>query len=342
MPMRQQRRAHSGKQKPFFKAALQSDGTLELLVYEDIGENWWDGGGITAKTIKQAIDDAGAFDQILVRINSPGGDASEGIAIYNLLRSTHKPVEVCVDGIAASSASIIAMAGDTITMGPNSLMMVHNAWSDGAGYASDHRKLADTLDTVSDAIAQTYIRRTGMAAEDVSAMMDAETWLTAQDCLDQGFATNITEEPGIAETALALARQFKALGRMKHLPKALRNDDLDNAKDCECDCANCLDGECDACTNAECDDPNCEDCPMQADAQASLDSFRDRLGIGPVSIEDARARLEEIDSHSADAVTIDDARGELDAIEGVLSTPENESPEVGLRRRYALALGRRG
>jgi ATP-dependent Clp protease protease subunit len=328
--------------KPFFKAALQSDGTLELLVYEDIGENWWDSGGITAKTIKQAIDDAGAFDQILVRINSPGGDASEGIAIYNLLRSTHKPVEVCVDGIAASSASIIAMAGDTITMGPNSLMMVHNAWSDGAGYASDHRKLADTLDTVSDAIAQTYIRRTGMAAEDVSAMMDAETWLTAQDCLDQGFANNITEEPGIAETALALARQFKALGRMKHVPKALQNEGgLDGAAKCECDCANCLDGDCDTCTNADCADPNCDGCPMQAEAQASIEDWLDRLGSGPVSIDDARRKLEDIDSHSADAVTIDAARGELDAIEGVLSTPENQLAEPELRRRYASALGRR-
>ena len=104
----------SGKQKPFFKAALQGDGTLELSVYEDIGVNWWDGAGITAKTVKQAIDDAGAFDQILVRINSPGGDASEGIAIYNPLRSMRTPVAVCVDGIAASSASIDAMAGDTL------------------------------------------------------------------------------------------------------------------------------------------------------------------------------------------------------------------------------------
>ena len=292
-----------------------------MLVYEDIGMNWWDGGGITAKTVKQAIDDAGAFDQILVRINSPGGDASEGIAIYNLLRSTRTPVAVCVDGIAASSASIVAMAGDSITMGPNSLMMVHNAWADGAGYASDHRKLAETLDTVSDAIAQTYIRRTGLGQDEVMALMDAETWLSAQDCLDQGFATAITEEAGISETALALARRFKALGRMKHLPKALRKDDADK---CGCDCQNCEDGNCDECTNVDCDDPSCLDCPMQVDAGASA-----------VSIADARAALEDMEA-GADALPIEAVRGHIDSIEAILSTPEDGST---LDPHYAVFIG---
>jgi ATP-dependent protease ClpP protease subunit len=342
MPMRQQRRAHSGKQKPFFKAGLQGDGTLELICYQEIGQNFWDGGGITAKTFKEQIDQAGSFQRILLRINSPGGDPFEGTAIHSLIRAQKKPVEVCIDGIAASAASIIAMAGDTIVMAPGAMMMIHNASGFCAGFAEDMYRTGDALKAVSVSIAQTYAARTGKPLHEITSMMDAETWMGAQECLDQGFCTDIVEEPEIAETAMALAKRFRALGRMKHLPAALRSDELDNAKECACDCTSCLDGDCDGCTSTGCGDPNCEDCPMQAEAQASLDEFRDRLGIGPVSIESARARLEEIDSHSADAVTIDDARGELEAIEGVLRTPEDESPEGELQRRYASALGRRG
>jgi ATP-dependent Clp protease protease subunit len=337
-----QRRAQSGKPKPFFRAALQGD-TLELTVYQDIGDTFGDGGGVTVKAFKEQIDQAGNFQRILLRINSPGGDPFEGTAIHSLIRAQKKPVEVCIDGIAASAASIIAMAGDTITMAPGAMMMIHNASGFCQGFAEDMYATGDALKAVSVSIAQTYASRTKKPLEEITAMMDAETWMTAEECLDQGFCTNIVEEPEIGPTALALAKQFRALGRMKHLPKALQNDgDLDDAAECACDCPNCLDGNCDRCDNPECDDPNCEDCPMQAEAQASVDEFRDRLGIGPVSIENARARLEEIDSHSADAVTIDDARGELDAIEGVLYTPENEAPTPELQRRYVSALGRRG
>ncbi len=343
--------------KPFFQAALQSDGTLELLVYEDIGESWFSDGGVTAKSVKASMDASGSYDRVLVRINSPGGDASEGIAIYNLLRSTKKPVEVYVDGIAASSASIIAMAGDTITMGVNAMMMIHEAMAYGGGHADDHRKLADVLDTVSSAIGKTYAARTGKSEDEIADMMAAETWMTAQDCLDQGFCTDITEEPDLAieSNALALARQFKALRRMKHVPTALRrgaaasrNDDLglDRAGECECDCPECRAGDCSACSNAECDDATCAEngCPMQdddADARVDLTGWHDKLGLPvPVSIADARAELEELEAHAADAVNLDDARSHLEAIEDVLHSPEDEAVDLDASGRYASALGR--
>ena len=101
------------------------------------------------------------------------GDAFEGVAAYNILRAQGKPVDVYVDALAASSASIIAMAGDTITMGPNCIMMVHNAWSVSKGYAADMRKMADVLDTVSAAIGETYVSRTGLSVSRVKALMDA-------------------------------------------------------------------------------------------------------------------------------------------------------------------------
>jgi ATP-dependent protease ClpP protease subunit len=253
--------------QPFFRAALQADGTLEILIYEEIGQNpWSDDGGLTAKTVKQQLDLAGKYSKILVRINSPGGDAFEGIAVYTLLRAQKKPVEVYVDGIAASSASIIAMAGDTITMGPASMMMIHNAWAFCMGDAADMTKMAEALNKISESIAQAYVVRTGKTLDEIKALMDGETWMTAEECVAGGFAMEITSELGdeIEQNALAMARKFKALSRLKHVPANLKD-----ANECECSCENCVAGDCSNCTNAECDDPNCIDCPMQAAGESS-------------------------------------------------------------------------
>src|SRR5205807_10307405 len=132
---------------------------------------------------------------ILLRINSPGGDVFESIAIFNLLRSQKKPIEVRVDGLAASAASVLAMCGDEIIMGANAMMMVHNAWSFCMGYAADMRQMAENLDKISAVIAGTYSRRIKRSLADVAALMDAETWMTAQECLDAGFATEIESPP---------------------------------------------------------------------------------------------------------------------------------------------------
>jgi ATP-dependent protease ClpP protease subunit len=243
--------------KPVFRASLQSDGTLELLVYEDIGQNWWDGSGVTAKTVKQQIDEAGPFTRIAVRINSPGGDAFEGVAIHSLLRAQGKPIDVYVDGIAASAASIIAMAGDTITMGVSAMMMIHNAWCSCTGYADDMRKMADTLDKVSAAVAQTYISRSGMSSADVKELMDGESWLGAQDCVDKGLATSIAQNDENDDAAMALAGSFKALKRFKNAPRTLRADAADGDGECTCYCAPCQDGRCGECECRGCDADNC-------------------------------------------------------------------------------------
>ncbi|HEY2417855.1 MAG TPA: head maturation protease, ClpP-related, partial [Steroidobacteraceae bacterium] len=213
-PTTRHARIPQAKLQPCFRAALQSDGTLELLVYEDIGENFWTGGGVTAKTVKQQIDAAGAFERIAVRINSPGGDAFEGSAILSLLKAQKKPVAVYVDGIAASAASIIAMAGDTITMGRTAMMMIHNAWSVCMGSAVEMRKAADVLDKISASMALAYVARSGMSAEAVKAIMDADTWMSAEECVQQGFATAIADDQD-GEAAMALARSFRSLAKLK-------------------------------------------------------------------------------------------------------------------------------
>jgi ATP-dependent protease ClpP protease subunit len=272
---------HQAALKPFFRAALRTDGTLEIQVYKDIGESIWSyDGGITTEMIAQQIEAAGNFSKILLRINSPGGDVFDGVAIYNLIRAQKKPVQVCIDGIAASAASIIAMAGDDIVMGPNAMMMIHNAWSSCQGYASDMRKRADALDKISGAIAQTYVSRTKKTLDAVTLLMEAETWMTAQDCLAEGFATAIVAEADDARetNALAMARNFRALAGMKTLPENLKNAETPA---CECACDNCQAGDCANCTNVDCDDANCMDCPMQADAENASN----------LSLYEARAKM---------------------------------------------------
>jgi ATP-dependent protease ClpP protease subunit len=261
--------------RPRFQASILPDGTLEMLIYGDIVdaatismlESWGCSteGLISATAIKKQMDSAGGYTKIALRVNSPGGDAFEGIAIHSLMRSQGKPVAVFVDGVAASSASVVAMAGDTITMGPSSMMMIHNAWSDCRGYGSDMRKMADTLDKVSEAIGQAYVDRTGQTTAEIRALMDAETWMSSQDCLRDGFCTEISqaEEP----EAMALAQRFRARFQAK-------------AK-CECSCENCAASNCDACTNADCADKNCKDCPMQegASAESDLSLYEARISM---------------------------------------------------------------
>jgi ATP-dependent Clp protease protease subunit len=209
------------KLKPYFAAAVKADGVLELTVYEEIGSDWF-GEGITAKSVKQELDRAGSFNRISIRINSPGGDAFEGIAIHSLLRAQKKPIDVYVDGIAASAASIIAMAGDTCTMGHGAMQMIHNAWSLCIGDGSDMRKMGDTLDRVSESIAQVFADRTGKSLQDVKALMDAETWMGADECVKEGFATGIASDADGDEAAMAMASRFRSLAKLKNVPEKLK------------------------------------------------------------------------------------------------------------------------
>jgi ATP-dependent protease ClpP protease subunit len=209
------------KTKAQFRASLQSNGTLELLVYEDIGENWWDGSGVTAKAVKQELDANPNYSRISIRINSPGGDAFEGIAILNLLKAQQRPVDVSIDGIAASAASLVAMAGSTITMGSSAMMMIHNAWTVCMGDGDDMRKCGDTLDRISESVGQAYVDKTGKSAKEVKALMDAETWMGAQECVDNGFATAVASDSDDND-AMALAKSFRSLAKMKHLPEQLK------------------------------------------------------------------------------------------------------------------------
>lgn len=171
-------------------AEQDSDTTISIL--DVIGEDYWSGTGVTANRISAALRSIGSQD-ITVRINSPGGDMFEGIAIYNLLRAHPAKVTVEVLGWAASAASIIAMAGDEIRMGLGSFMMVHNAWGIVIGNRHDMRDAADLFDGFDAAIADIYEARTGMKRADIEQLMDAETFMAPPQAVEYGFADTIDD-----------------------------------------------------------------------------------------------------------------------------------------------------
>jgi ATP-dependent Clp protease protease subunit len=207
-------RVNSKDARRFFNAA-QAENVLTLEVYDVIGADFF-GDGITASAVSDAIAQAGQHDSVALRINSPGGDAFEGVAIYNVLKNHGKPVNVYVDGLAASAASIIAMAGDTICMGTGSMLMIHPAQGMAMGDAKAVREFADTLDQVSASIADIYVERTKNTKKSVTEMMNAETWMSAKEAVKNGFATSV------ADNAKTVSNAFD-LSTFKNVPEELKN-----------------------------------------------------------------------------------------------------------------------
>lgn len=165
-----------------------------MSFYDVIGDNL-DGTGATPAMIAKALK--GDFETIELHLNSPGGDAFAGVAIYNLLKASAKPVNVFVDGLAASAASIVAMAGDTITMNTGSMLMIHEAMSMAFGNADEMTKMAETLTSVTGSIADIYVARTGLKKAAVLEMQNVETWMTAQEAVEMGFATKISKTAAV-------------------------------------------------------------------------------------------------------------------------------------------------
>ena len=251
-------------------AAKKQASVLELFIYGEIGEDWF-GGGITPQSIVDAIKQAktdGGFDSITVHLNSPGGCAFDGVAILNVLRQQGVPVNVIVEGLAASAAFTIAMAGDTIQVCDGAMMMLHNAWSIAIGDAREMRSQADILDKVSATMSDVYAKRSGLPAADVTALMTAETWLTPQDAVTAGFADSVlSTTPEKNKEAAALVSQFNLAKMFQHVPETLKTPKAD--KGCECPCPQCVgEGDCAACSCSNCECPGC-DCE-NGEAEAAL------------------------------------------------------------------------
>lgn len=172
----------------------------ELVLYGFVGDSFWDD-GFTASEVIDALAMLGRDADVTVRINSGGGYTDDGIAIFNALSAHRGTVNVVVDAIAASSASVIAMAGDTITMRSGALMMIHDPAGGTYGDAAAHEKTTDILNKLAGVMADIYAERTGDDVEDIRDEMKAELWMTGDEAVDRGFAT--ATEKGKARAATA-------------------------------------------------------------------------------------------------------------------------------------------
>lgn len=170
-----------------FSNLASTETPATLSIFDEIG--FW---GVQAKDF---IRDLSAVQSkvLNVEINSPGGDVFAGLAIFNALRSSGKEIVVTVMGVAASAASLIAMAGDRIVMPKNTFMMIHNPWSMAIGNADELRDTADTLDKIGSSLRMTYSARTGLPEDEIAAMLATDTWLTADEALEKGFASEVTD-----------------------------------------------------------------------------------------------------------------------------------------------------
>lgn len=191
------------------RASARDVRAAEVLIFGDIGESWW-GESITAASFVRELAQLDV-DDITVRINSHGGSVSDGIAIYNALRRHKARVTTSIEGVAASIASLIAMAGDTVEMAENALLMVHAPWGYSAGNAVDMREFADLLDTWSQAMATSYAAKTG---RDVTEMLGLLTdgqdhWYTAAEAKAEQFIDSVVTAVPVA-AALDLSR-YRAL-----------------------------------------------------------------------------------------------------------------------------------
>lgn len=179
-----------------FKAEANGD-TTEITIYGDIGESWW-GESVSAKDIQNALDGV-ETGTITIRLNSPGGDAFDGIAIYNQLKNHKAKVIAYVDGLAASAASIIAMAADELIMNTGSMMMIHEASTFTWGTKADIKKTLNALEGIDKSIADIYMTRYTGERGELDALVEAESWFTASEAVEVGLADKVNKTENDSE-----------------------------------------------------------------------------------------------------------------------------------------------
>lgn len=197
------------------RASASEPATLQI--FDQIGEDWFGGSGISAKAFSQALQDVGQ-GPLVIEINSPGGNVWDGLAIYNMLRGRQAPVTTRVVGIAASIASIIALAGDTVEIADAALFMIHDPSGMVAGTSEEMRKMADALDQHAEVLAGIYSKVTGRPTTQIRAAMKEETWFTAQEAIQFGLADKMTEQQ------MAIAACWHPRAVTKTAPETVKNN----------------------------------------------------------------------------------------------------------------------
>lgn len=207
-----------------------ADDPATISIYEGIGEQW-DGSGMTAKRMGGILRSHGNKD-VIVSINSPGGDFFEGVAMYNQLREHPAKVTVRVVGLAASAASVIAMAGDEVQIARTAFFMIHNAWTVVLGNRLDLQDAIDMLTPFDMAMADVYAARTGLDIKQVTKMMDKDTWIGGSESVDLGFADSllaadqVTEDKTSKASAALAKRQVELALAKQGMTRSQRQDML--------------------------------------------------------------------------------------------------------------------
>lgn len=203
------------------KMSATNENSADIFIYGDIvrwvWEDWFPE-DVSANTFKDDLDAVGDVEVINLYINSPGGSVFEGIAIRNMLKRHKAKVKVYVDALAASIASVIATAGDEVYMYKNSMLMVHNAWTSATGNAAELRKAADDLDRISNSSKQSYLEKAGdkLTDEKLQELLDAETWLSADEAYQYGLCDVVLEANNMAAS---ISDEY--LSTYKNVPKQL-------------------------------------------------------------------------------------------------------------------------
>lgn len=201
------------KNNSWFRMQAGDQGDADIYIYDEIG--FW---GVTAKQFISDLNALGDITHINLHINSPGGEVFEGIAIFNALRNHGAGITVYVDGVAASMASLIAMAGDTVIMPENAFMMIHKPWGISGGDAEKMRTYADRLDKLESVMVPVYAQKTGKTTDEIAVMLADETWMSGAECLAHGFADQVT--PAVRAMACI---QSKRTEEFKKMPESIRN-----------------------------------------------------------------------------------------------------------------------
>ncbi len=180
--------------QPFIIRSAVDKKSAEIIIYSPIGESMWSD-AISAKQFSEALNKLDpSVDTLNVRINSPGGDVFDGVAIYNRLKQHKAKVVVHIDGLAASIASVIALAGDEIIIGDGALFMIHLPWTMAMGNRMEMENTINLLMDVEEQLIGIYARKTGMGRSEIKKMLEAETWMDAEEAISKGFVDKMSED----------------------------------------------------------------------------------------------------------------------------------------------------
>lgn len=212
----------------FYSLEKKSETEANIYIYGDIVTYKWDETDVTADDLRKELEDLGDIQIVNVHINSYGGSTFQGLAIYNLLKQHKAFINVFVDGIAASSASIIAMAGDKIFIPRTALMMIHNCWTFAIGNAEELRKTAEDMDKIAEAYKAAYMSKINISQDKLEELLADETYLTADECVEMGFADEILEDnEQTAVNSYANKSILNLVNRLKNAEKEKQEQTLE-------------------------------------------------------------------------------------------------------------------